>query len=190
MGFKVGDTVKILDEDGEGVITQLVSHTAAMVDLDGFEFEFELSNLIKVDGDNNIIHKAHEKDFDHLLDDPKPHSGKEVLQHIPIEVLDKVNSRGLPEIDLHIYELVDKPRDLTNNEMLAIQIQRLEHFIHNCIVQSVSEFIVIHGVGEGVLKVEVHKVLVSHGNIEFEEANFREYGAGATHAIIRGLYAG
>jgi len=190
MAFKVGDTVKILDEHGEGVITKIISHSAAMVDLDGFDFEFELSNLIKVDGDNNIVHKAHEKDFDHLIEDPKQANIKEVLQHIPIEVLDKLNTRGMPEIDLHIYELVDKPRDLTNSEMLAIQIQRLEHFIHNCIVQSVSEFVIIHGVGEGVLKTEVHKVLVSHGNIEFTEADFREYGAGATQAIIRGLYAG
>ena len=189
MGFKVGDKVKILDENGEGVITKLVSNNAAMVELDGFDFEFELSNLMIVGADNQIIHKAHEKDFDHLLNEPKRRNVKEVLQHIPIEVLDKTNSKGLPEIDLHIYELVDKPRDLTNSEMLAIQIQRLEHFIHNCIVQSVSEFVVIHGVGEGVLKTEVHKVLVSHGNIDFEEADFREYGAGATRVWIRGLFS-
>ena len=188
MGFKVGDKVKILDEDGEGVITQLVANHAALVDLDGFDFEFELSSLMKVGTDNIIIHKAHEKDFDHLLADPQANKQKEVLQHIPLEVLDKLSTKGLPEIDLHIYELVDKPRDLTNTEMLAIQIQRLEHFIHNCIVQSVSEFVIIHGVGEGVLRTEVHKVLISHGNIEFKDADFREYGVGATRATIRGLY--
>ena len=189
MGFKVGDKVKILDEDGEGVITQLVSNHSVMVDLDGFDFEFELSNIVKVGADNKIVHKAHEKDFDHLLEDPKANLQKEVLQHIPIEVHGKLSARGLPEIDLHIYELVDKPKDLTNNEMLAIQIQRLEHFIHNCIVQSVSDFVIIHGVGEGVLRTEVHKVLVSHGNIEFEEADYKEYGIGATRATIRGLFA-
>jgi len=189
MGFKVGDKVKILDEHGEGVITEIASNNSVMVEIDGLDYPFNISNLIKVDDDNNIIHKAHEKDFDHLLKEPKSQNEKEVLQHIPLEVLEKVSTRGLPEIDLHIYELVDKPRDLTNSEMLAIQIQRLEHFIHNCIVQSVSEFVIIHGVGEGVLRTEVHKVLVSHGNIDFEDADFREYGAGATNAKIKGLFA-
>lgn len=189
MGFNVGDTVKILDEEGEGVIIRLISENAALVDLDGLDFEFELSNLVKVRADNKIVHQADKKDFDYLLNKPKPNNLKEVLQHIPINPLDNLSTQGAPEIDLHIHQLVDKPRDLTNSEMLAIQIQRLEHFIHDCTVQSIREFVIIHGVGEGVLRTEVHKVLVSHGNIEFVDADYREYGIGATKARIRGLFA-
>lgn len=189
MGFKVGDKVKILDEYGEGVITEIALNNAVMVEIDGIEFPFTISNLIMVDDNNNLIHKAHEKDFDHLLNEVNRIKRKEVLQHIPINIMDRVSSRGLPEIDLHIHLLVDKPRDLSNTEMLGIQTQRLEHFIHDCMEQMVAEFVIIHGVGEGVLRTEIRKVLKSHGNIEFNDADFKEYGAGATYAKIRGLFA-
>tara|TARA_R110002050_G_scaffold20348_1_gene57684 strand:- start:74529 stop:75098 length:570 start_codon:yes stop_codon:yes gene_type:complete len=189
MAFRIGDKVQILDEEGEGVITGFKSNNVVTVELDGFPFDYAITHLIKVVNDNQVVHNADKRSFEHLLKEGSVNGKKEVLMHIPMEVFDKVNSRGFPEIDLHIHELVDKPKSLTNGEMLEIQIQRLERFIQSCIEKSVSEFVVIHGVGQGVLKIEIRKVLDSHGNIRFRDADFNEYGAGATHARILGLFS-
>ena len=56
------------------------------------------------------------------------------------------------------------------------------------IKKRIQKVVFIHGVGEGVLKQEVRSILTSHGNIEFWDADFREYGSGATHVRIRGLF--
>jgi hypothetical protein len=190
MAFQIGDEVKILDENADGVILDFVTVSVAVVELDGFPFEFPVTSLMKVDGDNNLIHRADERDFEHLMSTGTASKLKEVLMHIPVKVFDKVSRKGYPELDLHIHELVDKPKSMTNSEMIELQTHRLEQFIHSCIDQSVSEFVVIHGVGEGVLRTEIRKVLQSHGNIDFKDADFREYGAGATYARILGLYQG
>lgn len=188
MAFRVGDHVKILDEDGEGTIVQLIGNTAT-VELDGFPFDFPTTSLIRVDEDNNLTHQAHQKDFEELVTTEKKNKIKEVLMHIPMDVFDKMSRKGHPELDLHIHELVDQPGKMTNSEMLEVQINRLEKFIHSCIHQSVSEFVVIHGVGEGVLKFEVRKVLDSHGNIIYRDADYGEYGIGATYVQIKGLFS-
>ena len=188
MNLKVGDHVTILDEDGEGIIVALLPNQRYSVEIDDFPFEYHVTQLIQVNQNNELSHKAHERSFEHLLTDKVYKKEQEVLMHIPINVFDKVSHGGIPEIDLHIHELVDKPKTLNNSEMVEIQIHRLERFIQSCIEKSVSKFVIIHGVGQGVLRTEIRKVLVSHGNIEFRDANFREYGAGATLAVIKGLY--
>jgi len=189
MAFRVGDKVQILDEEGDGIITGFLASKMAIVDLDGFPYEFPITQLMKVDDDNNLHHNADERSFEHLLTDKVYKKEQEVLMHIPINVFDNVSRGGYPEIDLHIHELVDKPKTLNNTEMIEIQVHRLERFIQTCIEKSVSEFVVIHGVGQGVLRTEIRKVLESHGNIKFSDADFREYGAGATYCRILGLFS-
>ena len=44
----------------------------------------------------------------------------------------------------------------------------------------------IHGVGNGVLKQEIHKKLKStYAKYFFQDASFQEYGYGATMVILR-----
>ena len=40
--------------------------------------------------------------------------------------------------------------------------------------------IVIHGVGDGILKSEVRKILSKYEHLHFFDAPYREYGFGAT----------
>ncbi len=190
MNFRVGDTVQLLDEEGEGVILELLTNNRVIVEVHDFPFEYSITQIIKVALDNTVIHSTEINDFDHLLGHESLKRNKEVQLHIPIKVFDKVSKMGFPEIDLHIYELVDKPQHLTRSDMIQIQTFRLEQYIQNCMDSRVNEFVVIHGVGEGVLRLEVRKVLESHGNMKYEDADFREYGAGATHVRILGLFKG
>ena len=187
MLFKVGDRVHLLDEEGEGVITELLNANLVVIDIDGFTYEYNVANIIKVNSNNEVVRHL-DVDYSNLNSVSDKERKKEIRQVFK-KVFDSVSQSGYPEIDLHIYELVENPKFLSNTEMLQIQIHRLEHFIQEALMSKVTEFIVIHGVGEGVLKQEIRLILNSHGNMEYWDADFREYGSGATHVRVRGLFA-
>ena len=48
-----------------------------------------------------------------------------------------------------------------------------------------QKLIIIHGVGEGVLKDEVRLFLSKKEGIEYFDADYREYGKGATAVELR-----
>ena len=52
------------------------------------------------------------------------------------------------------------------------------------ILNGAKRIIFIHGVGQGILKFELEKILRLYNNLEFYPANFKEYGYGATEVSI------
>ena len=59
--------------------------------------------------------------------------------------------------------------------------RRLEFAIQNRIQRTVF----IHGVGEGVLKLELEYLFKRYeGNIKYYDANYQKYGQGATEVYI------
>ena len=74
--------------------------------------------------------------------------------------------------------------NLSNFEILSIQIQALKRKIKEANKKRVKRLIVIHGVGKGVLKSEVHLELQKYHNIEFLDASYLDYGQGATQVIF------
>ncbi len=188
MSIEKGDKVKLLNEVGEGVVLDVRGKTV-IVDIDGFAYEYPVSEVIKVEEDNRVVFHPDEEELKRLTGDFQ-HGGGEKKRPKPKfeEVFRRVNSRGVPEIDLHIHELIDNTANMTNGEMLEIQLHALEDFIRKCMASHTNEFVVIHGVGEGVLRSEVHKLLRTYGNMEFDHGWKPEYGYGATIVKIKGLY--
>ena len=68
--------------------------------------------------------------------------------------------------------------------MLNLQIdtatQRLEHAITN----RIPKLVFIHGVGEGVLRMELETLFRRYSEVTFSDASYRKYGAGATEVYI------
>ena len=90
------------------------------------------------------------------------------------------------EIDLHINELLDDSKGLSNREILGIQMDRVESEMRSAIQTGVKRIVFIHGVGQGVLKQEVANLLKSKfKKYYFQDASFKEYGYGATMVILR-----
>lgn len=89
-------------------------------------------------------------------------------------------------IDLHINELLDNSDGLSNREILEIQMEKVESEMNTAIRDRVKRIVFIHGVGQGVLKQEVAKLLKSKfKKYYFQDASFKEYGYGATMVILR-----
>jgi hypothetical protein len=119
----------------------------------------------------------------------------EILDFNPAEVIEKMYEqkgklpghatssldRPQKEIDLHIEKLVKDYKGLDNSEILKIQVRTFEHNLESAIATGMEEIIFIHGVGNGVLKNQIHKLLSSNKNIKFfKDAQKEKFGYGAT----------
>lgn len=93
----------------------------------------------------------------------------------------------IEEVDLHIEELVDNPKDLSNKEMLDIQMDRFRTSLEGALKNpKIKRMVFIHGVGNGRLRYELRKHLDRYySNLDYQDASFKEYGYGATLVFIR-----
>lgn len=105
-----------------------------------------------------------------------------------------VTKRSLPKAgpgepivtDLHITELVDSTRGLSNADMLNLQIDRFREVMDANLKSHGQKLIFIHGKGEGVLRSAIMKELNHrYKGHDVQDASFREYGFGATQVTIR-----
>ena len=98
----------------------------------------------------------------------------------------KTKPADVVEVDLHIQELLDSTAGLSKKEMLDIQLEKVESEMRAAIQANVKRIVFIHGLGQGVLKQEVVKLLQSKfPKYYFQDASFKEYGYGATMVIIK-----
>lgn len=89
-------------------------------------------------------------------------------------------------VDLHITELIDNLRGLSNGDMLNIQIDEFSRVMDENIKNKGQKIVFIHGKGEGVLRNAIMKELTHrYKGHDVQDASFREYGFGATQVTIR-----
>lgn len=90
------------------------------------------------------------------------------------------------EVDLHIEKLTDDWKGLSNLEMLGIQLNEFQHYLDLAISQRQSSMIVIHGVGTGKLRDEVHEILKTVPEVKFFVNQYHPfYGYGATEIFFK-----
>ena len=92
----------------------------------------------------------------------------------------------IEEVDLHIESLVDDHRNLTNGEIVEIQMSRFKTSLETAIIHKTPKIVFIHGVGNGKLKYEIRRTLdQKYPALQYQDASFREYGFGATMVMIK-----
>lgn len=126
------------------------------------------------------IDKMTDKDFQKVVDQKdRENRQDEKLPKAPI-------IPEIVEIDLHIDELIDNAKGLSNREILDLQLDKFQREMELAIKNRVKRIVFIHGVGNGVLKLEIAKKLSSaYARFQFQDASFKEYGFGATMVILR-----
>lgn len=98
----------------------------------------------------------------------------------------RTDTPELIEIDLHIDELLDDTRGLSNHEMLEIQMKTFHEELQRAIETGVKRIVFIHGLGNGTLKQELRKELSQKfKKYAFQDASFQEYGFGATMVLLK-----
>ncbi|HEY1007379.1 MAG TPA: DUF2027 domain-containing protein [Sphingobacteriaceae bacterium] len=90
------------------------------------------------------------------------------------------------EVDLHIEKLRDDFQFLSNREILRIQLDHFQKSLDAALVHKLPSMIFIHGVGNGTLRHEIHKVISKHPQVRtFMDAYKEKFGYGATEVIFK-----
>lgn len=181
--MKEGCKVRFLNEKGKGVITKKISEYKVLVENEeGFEVEYFIKNLVEDKPSKDYKLYTIENDInlrEKYSDYNKQHKNYNYKKTNKIEIQNEI------EIDLHIEELIDSHKGMSNSEILNIQTIYFRKELNNAIAKKIKKLIVIHGVGEGVLKKEIRKILnKNYPKIKYNDAQYRKYGYGATEIHV------
>lgn len=89
------------------------------------------------------------------------------------------------ELDLHAEKLTDRADKLDNFEILTLQLQTFEKYFDLAIAHHLPSMIVIHGVGTGKLRDEIHDLLRGRRNVKsFVNRYDPRFGYGATEIFF------
>jgi len=90
------------------------------------------------------------------------------------------------EVDLHIEQLVNNTRGLASADIVKIQLDSLQHFLQLSIVHRQERMIVVHGLGKGKLREEVHAILKQTPKVSrYKNEWSGKYGFGATEVYFK-----
>lgn len=113
------------------------------------------------------------------------------LQGAGYKVYDAGNARqhiqsARSVIDLHIEKITNDWKGLNNFEILSLQLKEFEKYYELSILHLQPSLIVIHGVGEGVLRDEIHERLRNKKEVKSFVNQFHPlYGYGATEIFFQ-----
>ena len=175
MNFQIGEKVGFLYEKGEGTIIRKDNlNRFIVVDETGFERPFNSNEIIKIhSNDYQLDKRSFSVSDEKQITELNYTITKENIQG-------SQSSTFVWEIDLHIEEILESHIGLSNTEILIKQMTEFKSFFKKAIEKNISKLIVIHGVGEGVLKNEIRSFLSKKEGVEFFDASYLEYGKGAT----------
>lgn len=167
--WNIGDKVQIVDGVLKGVILSLTAFKAIVEDEDGFEEEVLLTNLClqsntedyNLDNDNVLI-EIKRKEFVH-------EEKKQSIGHL---------KRAILEVDLHIHHLTSSTRNMTNHDMVLLQLKTCKNAIVNCDRKKYYKIVLIHGVGSGKLRNEI-EYLLKKLKLQYQDGSYDKYGSGA-----------
>ncbi|SDR72742.1 Smr/MutS family protein [Gramella sp. MAR_2010_147] len=173
-----GDNVELLDDDLSGIVQNVKGDQVEIKTEEGFIMNFTADQLVKIENDIDEI-DVQDFDFNEVLKE-KTSSKKPKSNRV------KPKERNAPpmEVDLHINQLVRSSGSMSNHEMLNLQLDTARHKLEFAMRKRIQKVVFIHGVGEGVLKMELEYLLGRYSNIKFYDADYQKYGLGATEVYI------
>ena len=176
MRLEIGNKVAVLDDVLKGIVTKINGDEISIQTADGMQFNFLVSELVKIDREQHELTKF--SDINNPLLKEKTASQKPKKSNF-------VNHKNevILEVDLHINELVKSTRGLDNFDMLNLQLDTAKRKVEFAISKRISKIVFIHGVGEGVLKGELIRLLNKYP-VKYYDASYKKYGLGATEVYV------
>lgn len=122
-----------------------------------------------------------------LVEDFKPYAVQQPIapQKTKQSITPTPKTESIPQatdvIDLHIENLVQNTRGMSNADMLMIQLSAFETQLRLAINSRQQRLIIIHGLGKGKLRDEVHRILAETPEVKnYTNEWMAQYGFGAT----------
>lgn len=174
--YSIGDRVSILNEAMQGEILSIGPKGILVLRDDEFEEYFEANELVPVPPADFGLPSFHPDQIKRIVSE-KEKSSRKISSR-------KHQDPDCWKIDLHLHELLPNSTGMSNYEIVQFQLGKCEKFIEKAIRQKVPKLIIVHGVGQGVLREEVHRLLKVYGVREYYDADYQEFGWGATEVIL------
>jgi hypothetical protein len=181
-----------------------------MNDAPKFEFDFSLVNKNKKKADHfEARFKMKAKQLFQKIEEIKlknePTFSFMLFDHFPDkmdEVIPEYNSHGgkfynisqakerlepaRSVVDLHIEKLMDNWKGLSNFEILTIQLNNFEKYYQLAVAHHQPNLVIIHGVGTGKLRNEIHEILKTKKEVRtFANQYHERFGFGATEIFFQ-----
>ncbi|WGH75577.1 DNA mismatch repair protein MutS [Tenacibaculum tangerinum] len=177
MCLEIGNKVAVIDADIRGVVVKLIGDEVYVLDDEGMEYCFTKKELVKVEVDQNDLSKYFDINNPMLKAKITSKEKKKSTSFI------KDKKEVVMEVDLHAEKLVKSTRGMDNYDILTLQINTAKHKLEYCISKRISKLVLIHGVGDGVLKTEL-QFLLNNYPVKYYDASYQKYGQGATEVYI------
>ena len=176
MYLEIGNKVAVLDDILKGKVINVNGNEISIETTDGMIFKFNSSELVRIDVEQHELSKY--SDINNAL-------LKEKISQNPAKksLFKKEKKEVILEVDLHINKLVKSTRNLDNYDILNIQLDTAKNKVEFAISKRISKIVFIHGVGEGVLKSELQRLLNKYP-IKYYDATYKKYGLGATEVYV------
>ena len=173
--MKIGAKVTVIDDNLTGYVREIQGDKVLIETLDEFIMSFTKEELVVIP-EHDIVSKV--KVAEKLIIDDKH---KQPKKRIP-----KKNKKEQPpmEVDLHINQLVKSTKGMSKHDMLTLQLDTAKSRLEFAIKKRIQRIVFIHGVGEGILKLELEYLFGRYDNIKFYDANYQKYGLGATEVYV------
>ena len=183
MNFKIGDKVRFLNSDGHGIITKILDLERVELENNyGFLEKYKISELVpeRKQEDYQTENLAFDQEMKSKLNSEKTNNKNFDLKR-KFRDLESYGSKERVVLDLHIENLIDSHNGMSNSAILKIQMSHFKSFLNKSIDKKQRKIVVIHGVGEGVLRHEIRKELdIYHPYFEYYDASYDDFGYGAT----------
>lgn len=188
--------MRFLDDAGSAVVKAIVDDNTVLIeDETGFDYEYPARSLVKTDSseEESVKYDQVQPDIRSVLE---RNIDKEAAQQASREFKLKYKrptatpkrKGAFMEVDLHIHELREKSNGMSNSEIVSIQMGHFNRMMRMAREKRLDRIVFIHGVGQGVLRMEIRKALSEFfPECSFHDASYEEYGYGATEVIMRGL---
>jgi len=165
--------VRFLNEKGEGIVKEFISAVKARIEISkGIEIEVPIKELVPIPRfslkDMKVSHKE-AAGYGSAVTEPKK---------------SKAHAKDVMLVDLHIEKLADDYYGLTNTQKLDIQVKYFRKKLERAVNGHINTIVFIHGVGNGVLRQAVRDLLKTYEGIQYSDASYKQFGAGATEVRI------
>ena len=166
--LKIGDKIKFLKSNDFGTIVNIISERKIQVeDSSLFLTVVNVKDIVKFDDHTDTVQAYGDVMF-----------SKESKENTSVKKMSRQNLNEV-KIDLHIENLSNDFLAMTNFEIVQIQLKKCEDALIKAINSNAQKLIIVHGIGEGVLKKEVHNLLS-----RFELRYFVSINGGSTEVML------
>lgn len=175
--IRIGMRVSVLDDDLSGVVTALRSGEVCLLTDEGLELWLP-TNEVAPQGELPEI-----SNFQAFESQRQKEKGSKPERRIAFA---KKGNRGdrILTVDLHLERLPPRYQRADPYEILEYQLDWTRSQVEFARSKGIPRVVVIHGVGEGVLKTEVHALLRRMGLHDVSDAPYAQYGFGATEVRL------